>query len=182
MPRAGRPGLTKQQKSELWNRWKSGQSLSEIGRALNRHAGSIHGVLAVTGGIEPRPRARSSRVLKMSEREEISRGLGQGFSLRHIAKNLCRSASTISREVSRNGGRHTYRAVQADANALNNSLRPKPCLLAGHEVLRNLVAKKLSLEWSPAQISGWLREEYGYDHSMQISHETIYKSLFIQAR
>lgn len=182
MPRTGRPGLSKQQKAELWNRWKSGQSLSDIGRALDRHAGSVHGVLAATGGIEPRPRVRSSRALKMTEREEISRELGQGFSLRHIARHLCRSASTISREVDRNGGRRAYRAVQADVNSLNNSLRPKPCLLAGHKTLRNLVAQKLSLEWSPAQISGWLRVEYGYDASMQISHETIYKSLFIQAR
>ncbi|NQU30105.1 MAG: IS30 family transposase [Anaerolineae bacterium] len=182
MPRTGRPGLTKKQKRELWQRWKSGQTLSEIGRALNKHAGSVHGVLAATGGIQPRPRVRSPRSLQMHEREEISRGLGQGLSLREIANLLHRAASTICREVSRNGGRTGYRAVQADANAFINALRPKPCLLAGHKVLRDLVANKLLLEWSPAQISGWLRLEYRYDATMQISHETIYKSLFIQAR
>ncbi len=182
MPRTGRPGLTKKEKRELWHRWKAGQTLSEIGRALNKHAGSVHGILAATGGIEPRSRVRSSRALQMREREEISRGLGQGLSLRCIAKLLHRSASTVCREVGRNGGCSTYRAVQADANALLNTRRPKPCRLAGHKVLRDLVAAKLSLEWSPAQISGWLRLEHGYDAAMQISHETIYKSLFIQAR
>ena len=140
MPRTGRPGLTKNQKRELWHRWKSGQTLSEIGRALNKHAGSVHGVLAATGGIQPRPQVRSPRSLQMHEREEISRGLGQGLSLREIATFLHRSASTISREVSRNGGRTGYRAVQADANAYLNALRPKPCLLAGHKILRDLVA------------------------------------------
>jgi IS30 family transposase len=182
MPRTGRPGLTHREKRELWHRWKAGQTLSEIGHALNKHAGSVHGVLAVTGGIEPQPRKRSSHALQLHEREEVSRGLGRGFSFRRIAKLIGRSASTISREVSRNGGRTAYRAVQADLRALTQILRPKPCLLSQHQVLRDLVAEKLTLEWSPAQISGWLSREYGTDPSMQISHETIYKSLFIQAR
>ena len=182
MPRTGRPGLTHREKRELWHRWKAGQTLSEIGRALNKHAGSVHGVLAVTGGIEPQPRKRSSHALQLHEREEVSRGLGRGFSFRRIAKLIGRSASTISREVSRNGGRTAYRAVQADLRALTQILRPKPCLLSQHQVLRDLVAKKLTPEWSPVQISGWLSREYGTDPSMQISHETIYKSLFIQAR
>jgi len=182
MPRTGRPGLTHREKRELWHRWKAGQTLSEIGRALNKHTGSVHGVLTVTGGIEPRPRKRSSRALQLHEREEVSRGLGRGFSFRYIAKLIGRSASTISREVSRNGGRATYRAVQADLYALAQLLRPKPCLLSQHQVLRKLVAGKLALEWSPAQISGWLGREYDTGLSMQISHETISKSLFIQAR
>lgn len=182
MPRTGRPGLTHRQKRELWHRWKAGQTLSEIGRALNKHAGSVHGVLAATGGVEPRARKRSTRSLRLHEREEISRGLGQGFSFRHIAQLILRSASTVSREVSRNGGREAYRAVQADLRALTQLLRPKPCLLSQHQILRDLVAEKLALEWSPAQISGWLSREYDTDLSMQISHETIYKSLFIQAR
>jgi IS30 family transposase len=182
MPRTGRPGLSYRQKRELWHRWKAGQSLSEIGRALGKHAGSVHGVLAATGGIEPRLRQRSTRSLQLNEREEISRGLGQGLSLRRIARGIRRSASTISREITRNGGRQAYRAVQADLRALQQALRPKPCLLAGRQVLRELVAKKLALQWSPAQISGWLREKYNYDPAMQISPETIYKSLFIQAR
>ncbi len=182
MPRTGRPGLTRRQKRELWHRWKAGQSLSEIGRALDKHAGSVHGVLAATGGIEPRTRKRSTRALQLSEREEISRGLGQGFSFCHIARFMGRSVSTVSREVSRNGGRAAYRAVQADLRALTQILRPKPCLLSQHHTLRDLVAEKLALEWSPTQISGWLGREYDNDPSMQISHETIYKSLFIQAR
>jgi len=182
MPRTGRPGLTHREKRELWHRWKAGQTLSEIGRALNKHAGSVHGVLAVTGGIEPRARVRSPRALQLSDREEISRGLGQGFSFRRISRQICRSASTVSREVSRNGGRFAYRAVQADMRALTQILRPKPCLLSQRQVLRDIVAGKPSLEWSPAQISGWLCREYDTDPSMQVSHETIYKSLFIQAR
>ncbi len=182
MPRTGRPGLTRGQKRELWQRWKAGQTLSEIGRALNKHAGSVHGVLAATGGIEPRARKRSPRTLQLSDREEISRGLGQGLSFRRIASLIRRPASTVSREVSRNGGREAYRAIQADLRALTQILRPKPCLLSRHQVLRDLVAEKLALEWSPAQISGWLCREYDTDPSMQISHETIYKSLFIQAR
>jgi len=118
MPRTGRPGSTHRQKRELWHRWKAGQTLSEIGRALNMHAGSVHGVFAATRGVEPRARKRSARSLRLHEREEISRGLGQGFSFRHIAQLILRSASTVSREVSRNGGREAYRAVQADLRAL----------------------------------------------------------------
>lgn len=182
MPRTGRPGLTHREKRELWHRWKAGQTLSEIGRALNKHAGSVHGVLAATGGIEPRARVRSTHALRLSDREEISRGLGQGFSLRRISRMICRAASTVSREVSRNGGRLAYRAVQADMRALTQALRPKSCWLSQHQILRDLVAEKLALEWSPAQISGWLAHEYATDPTMQISHETIYKSLFIQAR
>lgn len=150
MPRTGRPGLTHRQKRELWHRWKEGQTLSEIGRALNKHAGSVHGVLAVTGGIEPRSRKRSIRAFQLSDREEISRGLGQGFSFRRIARLIHRSASTVSREVSRNGGREAYRAIQADLRALTQVLRPKACLLSQHQILRDLVAGKLALEWSPA--------------------------------
>ena len=118
MPRTGRPGLTHREKRELWHRWKAGQTLSEVGRALNKHAGSVNGVLAVTGGIEPRARRRSTRALQLHEREEVSRGLGKGFSLHHIAGRIRRSVSTVSREVSRNGDREVYRAVQADLRAL----------------------------------------------------------------
>jgi IS30 family transposase len=118
----------------------------------------------------------------LGDREEISRGLGQGFSFRRISRLINRSASTVSREVSRNGGRLAYRAVQADMRALTQILRPKPCLLSQHQMLRDIVAEKLAFEWSPVQISGWLNHEYATDPSKQISHETIYKSLFIQAR
>jgi len=150
MPRTGRPGLTHREKRELWHRWKAGQTLSESGRALNKHAGSVHGVLAVTGGIEPRSRKRSTRALQLHEREEISRGIDRGFSFHYIARLTSRSTSTISREVSRNGGWTAYRAVQADLRALAQILRPKPCLLSQHQILRDLVAEKLALKWSPA--------------------------------
>lgn len=125
MPRTGRPGLSYRQKRELWHRWKSGQGLSEIGRALNKHAGSVHGFLAATGGIEPRARKRSSRVLQLSEREEISRGLGQGFSIRQIAGLIRRSPSTISREIIRNGGRRAYRAP-SNEHCRRPPSRPSP--------------------------------------------------------
>ncbi|PHR56104.1 MAG: IS30 family transposase [Robiginitomaculum sp.] len=178
----GRPGLSLSQKKDLWTRWSSGQTLSEIGRALGIHAGSVHGVLAASGGIAPTDRKRSVRCLGLTEREEISRGLAEGFSLRSIAKRLNRAVSTVCREVTRNGGRKHYRAVQADKNAWNRALRPKTCLLSKAPALCQLVASKLAKQWSPQQISGWLRIKYEDDTSMQISHETIYKSLFIQAR
>ena len=182
MRRLGRSGLSAAQKKNLWRRWKSGQSLSDIGRALGKHVGSIHGVVAASGGIAPRSRTRSHRSLQMTEREEISRGLSKGSSIRMIAKRLCRSPSTISREVRKNGGIANYRALRADQRAWQKALRPKLCLLARHQCLRDTVAQKLASQWSPSQISGWLMVEYSDDKSMPVSHETIYKSLFIQAR
>lgn len=178
----GRPGLTDGQKAELWQRWKEGQSLSEIGRALERHAGSIHGVVASRGGIAPAERQRSIHSLTLAEREEISRGLAAGASFRGIAARLGRAVSTISREVRRHGGRDAYRAGQADEAAWDNARRPKPCRLAVNARLRRCVARKLAQEWSPAQISGWLRSQYSGEEKMQVSHETIYRTLFIQAR
>lgn len=182
MARMGRRGLSPQDKKDLWERWSSGQTLSEIGRALGKHAGSVHGVLASNGGMAPPERRRSHRTLGLMEREEISLGLVEGLSLRKIAKRIKRSASTVCREVNRNGGRKNYRAVKADQQAWEKALRPKVCLLARMPVLRQLVASKLALQWSPEQISGWLRAQYADDKAMQVSHETIYKSLFIQAR
>jgi IS30 family transposase len=182
MALTGRPGLTTAQKTELWQRWKAGQSLSDIGRALGKHAGSIYGVLAASGGLAPRQRSRSRRSLEMMEREEISRGLAEGFSIRRIARTLGRAPSTVSREIARNGGRARYRATHGEDRAWRQALRPKPCALAGNQRLRDTVSEKLALQWSPSQISGWLEIEYGNDKTMQVSHETIYKSLFIQAR
>jgi IS30 family transposase len=182
MPRTGRPGLSPQEKSELWNRWKAGQSLSEIGRALGKHAGSVHTVLSANGGIIPRARSRRATALTSREREEISRDLAQGISLRAIARNLGRSASTISREIQRNGGPEKYRATLAESKAWELARRPKPCLLAGNKRLARLVASRLKDNWSPQQISGWLAREHEGNADMQISHETIYRSLFIQAR
>lgn len=182
MPRTGRPGLSLQQKKELWNRWKDGQSLSEIGRALGKHAGSIHGVLSTNGGIAPRIRKARAGSLTFAEREEISRGLATNSSLRSIAKQLGRAPSTISREIARNGGSKSYRATSADICASNNALRPKACALQANDKLVTVVAERLKSDWSPQQISGWLARTYGDDKTMQISHETIYRSLFIQAQ
>jgi IS30 family transposase len=182
MARTGRPGLSAEQKRELWIRWKDGQSLSDIGRALGKHAGSVFGVLQAKGGIAPPLRQRSDRALTLEEREGISRGLAAGLSLRQIAAQLGRSPSTISREIGRNGGRMKYRAMAADGRSWQQACRPKPCLLATNRSLQAVVAEKLAQQWSPQQVSGWLEVEYPDDEAMRVSHETIYRSLFIQAR
>ena len=182
MAQKGRPGLSATQKAELWQRWKSGQTLSEIGRALGKHAGSVHTVLSAHGGIIPATRSRAPITLSLTEREEISRGIAQGLSLRQIARRINRAPSTISREVARNSGHHHYRAVDADTKAWQKARRPKLCRLAADPLLQSVVACKLQLNWSPAQIAGWLKYEYPEDEHMHVSHETIYKSLFIQAR
>jgi IS30 family transposase len=177
-----RYGLSAVQKTEIWRRWKAGESLHEIGRALGKDHGSIHFLLSRHGGIVPAIRRRSERTLTLAEREEISRGIASGSSIREIARNLQRAASTVSREVARHGGRPRYRASKADHQAWQSALRPRPCLLALHKQLRTIVARKLILNWSPEQISGWLKRRYPTNESMRVSHETIYRSLFIQAR
>ena len=182
MARMGRPGLSDKEKAELWKRWQAGQSLSEIGVALGKHAGSIHGVISLKGGIAPNARKRSSRHLTLQEREQISRGLAKNMSMRSIAKDLGRSASTISREVARNRGAILYRATDADEAGWERALRPKPCFLAARPKLCALIASKLASKWSPEQVSGWLKCTFPNDSDMQVSHETIYRSLFIQAR
>lgn len=182
MAQMGRPGLNSAQKVELWDRWKNGESLSDIGRALGKHAASIHGVIRQRGGFAPLPRRRSRMVLTLAEREEISRSIALDVSLRAIADTLGRSPSTVSREIARHGGRQRYRAVDADSQAWDNAQRPKHCRLASSGVLRAIVAQKLKLDWSPQQISGWLALRYPGEDSMQVSHETIYRSLFVQAR
>ncbi len=182
MARTGRPGLSAEQKRELWVRWKDGQSLSDIGRALGKHAGSVFGVLQAKGGIAPPLRKRSGRALTLEEREEISRGLVAALSLRQIAAQLGRSPSTISREIGHNGGRIKYRAMAADSRSWQQACRPKSCLLATNRSLQAVVAEKLAQHWSPQEVSGWLEAEYPYNEAMRVSHETIYRSLFIQAR
>jgi IS30 family transposase len=182
MAQMGRAGLSASQKRELWERWKRGQSLNDIARALAKHRGSIHFVLASSGGIEPSTRRRSRLALSLSEREEISRGLAEGQSMREIASSIQRAPSTVSREIGRHHGRERYRAAEADQRAWDSARRPKPCRLAVYRRLQKIVAKKLSLDWSPEQISGWLKRRYPGDQEMQISHETIYRSLFVQAR
>ena len=175
-------GLSAQQKAELWKRWKAGQSLNEIGRALGKDHVVVHFVLARHGGIAPPTRRRSRRVLTLAERENISRGIASGCSMRIIAQDLRRPPSTVSREIARHGGRAQYRASAADQQAWESALRPKPCRLATHGRLREVVASKLMQDWSPQQVSGWLKMEYPNDESLRVSHETIYRSLFIQAR
>src|ERR1700687_1785849 len=182
MRQGKRFGLCAVQRSELWRRWKAGQSLHEIGPAFGKEHSSIRCLVARYGGIVPAVRRRSRRVLTAVEREDISRGLASGAALRTIAQHLDRAGPTVSRDVARHGGRSAYRAIEADDQAWKSALRPKPCLLALHEQLQEIVASKLLLDWSPEQISGWLKTEYPHDESLRVSHETIYRSLFIQAR
>ena len=170
------------QRTEIWSRWKSGQSLKEIGRAFGKPSSCIHCLLVPRGGIAPEVRRRSRLALTLAEREDISRGIASGSSIREIARQLDRAASTVSREITRHGGRSAYRANQADSQAWESAWRPKRCLLAENRKLRNIVASKLILDWSPEQISGWLKSQYPNDESLRVSHETIYRSLFIQAR
>ena len=177
-----RRGFTAAEKTELWKQWQQGMSLKAIGRALGKHSSSIYGHLAPYGGICPAPRRRSRLGLTLAEREEISRGIASYQSIRLIASLLGRSPSTVSREIRRNGGYDRYRAAVADERAWARGRRPKRCKLAGNGRLRVAVARKLQLEWSPQQIAGWLKQAHPGDESYQVSHETIYRSLFIQAR
>jgi IS30 family transposase len=182
MTRRKRSRLSAAQKTEIWKRWKAGQSLHEIGRAFDKPHTTIHQFLLPSGGIRPAARRRSRLALTLAEREDISRGIASGSSIREIARRMERVASTVSREVRHHGGRPAYRAHDADCQAWVSALRPKRCLLAINRRLRDAVASKLILEWSPEQISGWLKTEYPKDERMRVSHETIYRSLFIQAR
>lgn len=175
-------GFSDEQRRVVWGGWKEGGSLSEIGRLLGKSASSVFSVIRAKGGIAPADRKRGILDLEHEEREEISRGLAAGLSLRAIAAKLHRAPSSISREVKRNGDRQGYRAALADAQAWQRAARPKPCRLASQPRLCRIVAERLREQWSPQQISGWLNTAYPDDPTMQISHETIYKSLFIQAR
>ena len=177
-----RINYTAAQRAEIWDRWQRGESLNAIGRAFDRPSSSIFSQLAPSGGIRPPPRQRSRLALTLSEREEISRGIARQHSLRSIAAQLGRSPSTISREVKRNGGIDRYRAAKADQAAWDRSRRPKPCKLVSHPMLKRIVASKLKHHWSPKQIAGWLKRTYPSEVHKQVSHETIYRSLFIQAR
>jgi IS30 family transposase len=168
--------------AEVWDRWQRGEGLKLIGRVFDRTSSAIFQHLKPHGGIRPAPRRRSRRALSIDEREEISRGVAAGVSLRSIAVQLHRAPSTISRELKRNGGYRHYRAAAADSQAWDRALRPKACKLATHEELRQLVAARLSENWSPEQIAGWLKHTYPDDEDYQVSHETIYRSLFVQAR
>jgi DNA-binding CsgD family transcriptional regulator len=182
MGRQRRSWLNAVQKAEIWKMWREGESLSAIARMLERQPSAVYHVVNRNGGISPPARTRSARALSPAEREEISRALVAGRTMGQIALQLGRSKSTISRAIGRNGGIHRYRAHEADANAWERARRPKACALSGNALLRRLVAAKLKLKRAPVQIAGWLRREFRVNKDMQISHETIYRSLFIQAR
>lgn len=170
------------QKALMWERWKQGWTLQENGKLFDRAHSSIHRILAETGGIRPGQRSRAAIALTLAEREEISRAIVAGASIRAIAARLGRAPSTVSREIKRNGGHYSYRANQADAAAWDRARRPKCCKLVANRALARVVARKLRVLWSPEQIAGWLKQTYPCDESHHVSHETIYRSLFIQAR
>ena len=174
--------FTDKQKSEIWDRWQRGESMSSIGRLFERASSSIYPLLERTGGIRPPDRTRSRLALTLVDREEISRGLIAERSLRSIARHLGRAASTISREVRRNGGVKHYRAARSDTAAWDRTQRPKPCKLAGNDYLCRTISAKLTRKWSPQQIAGWLMRKHPGDESKHVSHETIYRCLFIQTR
>jgi IS30 family transposase len=170
------------ERRELWERWRRGESVGEIGRALGRDRSAIGHVIHRCGGVMPAVRRRSRLALTVAEREEISRGVAAGESLRRVAARLGRSPSTVSREISRHGGRRRYRAGEADRRAWQSGRRPQVCKLAANRLLAGLVAGKLEQEWSPEQIAGWLKVRFPHDQTMRVSHETIYLSLFVQTR
>lgn len=178
----GRRGFSDPELAELWERWQAGETQAQIAAALGCVASKVFYELSRRGGFAPRVRRRAAQQLTLAEREEISRGLANARSVREIARGLGRAASTVSREVRRHGGREAYRAGHAEERAWQRARRPKPCKLACSVRLRAAVARKLCLKWSPEQISGWLKRRYPGRPGMQISHETIYRSLFIQAR
>lgn len=166
----------------MWDRWRRGESLQQIAQLFDRNHSSVQRILALSGGIRPLERRRSTRALSLGEREEISRGIAAGQSMRTIATALGRAPSTVSRELRRNDGLQGYRATQADQAAWDRARRPKPCKLAVHRALARHVAIKLKRQWSPEQVAGWLRHTYPGDMSRQVSHETIYRTLYIQSR
>jgi IS30 family transposase len=172
---------TETQKALMWERWQKGESLQRIAQLFDRNHSSIQRILAESGGIRPAPRHRAQLTLTLAEREEISRALAVGDSIQSIAKQLSRAPSTICREIKRNSGKEGYRASHADALAWDRAKRPKACKLVESRALAQIVAGKLQLQWSPQQIAGWLRRSYS-DEDYHVSHETIYRSLFIQAR
>jgi len=177
-----RTNYSESQKALMWERWQKGDSLQQIAQLFDRNHSTVQGILSRTGGIRPTPRRRSRLALTLAEREEISRAVVTGQSIRSVARQLGRAPSTISRELQRNGGQQRYRASQADQMAWDRSCRPKSCKLVKNRALARIVADKLRLQWSPEQIAGWLKRTYPDDANSLVSHETIYRSLYIQAR
>jgi hypothetical protein len=175
-------GLDYIEKKKVWRLWRSGKTLSEIGLTVYRHAGSIFGVLKANGGISPVQRKRRYSFLTLQDRESISRGLASGDSVTGIARLIMKSPSTVSREINRNGGSVKYCAIAADKHALKKALRPKSYKLQKSRPISKLVEAKLLDDWSPEQISGWLKRTHNKSPEMQVSHETIYKILFTPCR
>ena len=171
-----------EQRAEIWGRWQRGESMRSIGRVFDRQSSSVFSVISPTGGIRPPDRRRGRSALSLSEREEISRGLSIKQSIRALARQLRRAPSTISREIRRNGGPSVYRATTSDQAAWDRALRPKMCKLACHPMLARAVSAKLRRKWSPEQVAGWLKRAFPQEARKQVSHETIYRSLYIQAR
>ena len=171
-----------EQKALMWDRWQKGDSMHTIARLFDRGHSSVQGIFSEAGGIRPAQRRRSRLTLTLAEREEISRGIVAGQSFRSMAASLGRAPSTISREIRRNGGRRRYRANKADQAAWGRAHRPKTCKLVENPALSLIVASKLKQRWSPEQIAGWLKKTYAEDENYQVSHEIIYRSLYVQAR
>lgn len=182
MGRRARIRYTESQRALMWERWRAGDSLQQIAQLFDRHHPSIQTILRKTGGIQPPKRRRSRLALSLAEREEISRAVVAGQSIRAIAAGMGRAPSTVSREIHRNGGAESYRANRADQAAWDRATRPKICKLVKNRSLAQVVAEKLQRLWSPEQIAGWLKRTYPGDESNQVSHETIYCTLYIQAR
>jgi len=174
MKRKTRIYYSDSQKALMWERWRQGDSLQKIAQLFDRNHSSVSQILAETGGICPAKRCRSQLALTLAEREEISRSVVAGKSIRAIACSLGRAPSTVSREIKRNGGVDRYRATEADQHAWDRARRPKPCKLVVNRTLANIVASKLQLQWSPEQIAGWLKQAYASDEGYHVSHETIY--------
>ena len=174
--------LTPEAIDGVWLRMRAGRAAKPTARELGLCTGTVRAYLIRCGGIRPQPRRRAAGRLSLAEREEISRGLACGHSVRAIAASLGRSPSTVSREVNTNGGRRRYRAARADLAAWSRATRPKPCKLAGNLMLRAIVEEKLACRWSPQQIEGWLKLTYPKRPEMQVSHESIYRTLYVQSR
>lgn len=182
MARKSYARLSPEEIDEIWARLKAGQAAKVTARQLGLPSSTVRTYLARSGGIQPDPRRRTEGHLTLVEREEISRGLAAGSTLRAIARTLGRAPSTISREVACNGGRRAYRALRSDREAWRKAERPKACKLATNPVLRAIVEEKLTKRWSPQQIAGWLRVTFPDDPQMHVSHESIYRTLYVQSR
>ena len=175
--------LSAAEQAEIWDRYEAGQYIRPIARAIGRSHNAVRDLIAKTGGVRPLvPTEWSDARLSLVEREEISRGIAGGESLRHIAQRLGRAPSTVSREVAANGGRFSYRACDVHTLARLGARRPKTAKLAACPRLRGVLEAKLEKRWSPQQIADWLPRAYPKHPEMRVSHETIYMSLFVQGR